>query len=222
MRKLLIFIGLLLSLSVSGQMLVGVVSSQGGSAVKLVVTDNFDSYDNASDLGSQTNWGTELGSMTVASSSGNGKVYPSEEDSPYLSSCYYNDTFNSDQYSKIGSMQGELSTYNGVSVRNKGDGSGNCYAYIASTSVRSLYKFVDGEGTVLATITEASETGTLELRVVGNELQMYFNGSLDTGLSNTGDSGKLTDNTFSVGKPGVAGRLYNSGRLIDLWEGGEL
>lgn len=192
------------------------------TVAKKVYTDNFDSYTNLAYLHDQENWGQEKDTIQIQNSTGSaGTISNQGGVSGRHQACYYDDTFNANQYAKI-SVATNVAEYIGICVRASGAGTGNYYAYIASTNTRTLYKVVNNTATALSTQSVASTTGTIELRVVGNELQMYWDGALDTGMSNTDDTGKLTDATFSTGKVGVAGRGAVTTRRGDTWEGGEL
>ena len=187
---------------------------------KASYSDNFDSYTNNYNLADSAVWNAESGAFIVLKPAAAGTVRSNT--GGVDTAIYYTGAVANNQYSQITvTLANVSSTYIGVAVRIKGDASGTYYSWYGSNSDCYLQKFVNGAWSATYGVGDAfAVDDIIKLQIVGNELQCYRNGGLDTSVVS---GGKITDSSspLTTGYVGLSG--YNDNDMTcDLWLGGDI
>jgi hypothetical protein len=177
-------------------------------------SDDFNDYTAGADLDGQGSWAQEYGSIIEYSDRARGN-----NDGSY-SIYYYDDDVTDDQWAQADTIINNGAYRIGVAVRVSTDGSSDCYFYAATGDARFVGKVVNGTETILGnTGSTGANQSTMRIEVDGTTITCYYNGSVDTELSN--GNGVYTDSDISSGKIGLYMR-DNTYTYVDDWSGGDL
>jgi len=138
-------------------------------------------------------------------------------------SSYYNRTVTFNQYSQITAENVPTgSTYIGPSVRNKGTGLGNFYAWYSDEGASYFFAYDNGVYRLLDTGAAFTTGDVIRLEINSSTLSFYKNGSLDITM---GTSGKYSDPSaylHAAGYPGICSYGSDVTWRIDNWTGGSI
>lgn len=197
------------------------------SSASTTYSDDFDSYTATQNLGTQSDWTKQsTGEIKINDSGSGDNVINPAESSDYVSA-YYDDAGSfTDQSSEL--TLDAIADWNriGPAIRMSSS-TESYYAWLGNGSgggnKSQLIRVNSGTVTTLAEGDAWVAGHTYKLAVVGDELQCYDNGTLDTSIDTDGkydDSG--SGSKISSGYIGVAGDGNDTGCDGNDWEGKEL
>lgn len=198
------------------------------SSSGLTISDNFNSYSVGS-LAGQGNWTACVEAMAIVDVSGNKVVKGNTAGNESV--CKRSEAFSNDHYAKltISAIESGGGQRIGVAVRCSGNSAGNCYFYMADGNAR-IFAYIEGGYyyNIAIEYTGAAVGDVLELRAEGTSIKCYINGSLDSALPSsedtgvaTGTAGSYTSSKFTTGTAGIAG-LDAGATYGDLFEAGDI